>query len=84
MVLSSLTVRDCGGHADGRGALWITNGAMPTIVNVSFERNRAELRKKQEGVLNDLAANLPIWKFCECNHRALAAVKRRWAGRGVN
>eukprot|EP01047_Picozoa_sp_COSAG01_P007296 COSAG01_NODE_275_length_19669_cov_8.676188_20_plen_355_part_00 len=58
--------------------------ARVTTQKTVSERKLRELRKKQEGVLNDLAANLPIWKFCECNHRALAAVKRRWAGSCVN
>jgi hypothetical protein len=58
--------------------------ARVTTQKTVSERKLRELRKKQEGVLNDLATNLPIWKFCECNHRALAAVKRRWAGSGVN
>ena len=42
VTLQGLTIRNCGGHADGRSALWITRGAMPSIVNCSFFGNAAE------------------------------------------
>ena len=40
--LIGLTIRNCGGAPDGRGALWITAGSRPTIVNVTFEANVGE------------------------------------------
>lgn len=40
--LIGLTIRRCGGDADGRGALWITGDARPTIIDCIFEDNTAE------------------------------------------
>ena len=40
--LRGITIRNCGGDADGRGALWITGGASPRIVNCTFVDNKAE------------------------------------------
>ena len=42
VVLSGVTVRNCGGDADGRGALWITGGARPRVINCTFVDNAAE------------------------------------------
>ena len=40
--LIGLTIRRCGGAPDGRGALWVTGGARPSVENCTFESNVAE------------------------------------------
>ena len=41
VVISGLTVRNCGGHVDGRGAIFI-NSSSPTFTDMVFEHNVAE------------------------------------------
>ena len=40
--ISGVTVRNCGGHADGRGAVYITNKSSPVFDNCIFVENKAE------------------------------------------
>ena len=40
--LVGLTIRNCGGHADGRGAVYVTNQSTPTIERCVFDSNVAE------------------------------------------
>ena len=39
--LSGLTIRNCGGAADGKGALLVTGGAAPLIADCTFVDNVA-------------------------------------------
>lgn len=41
VTISGLTIRNCGGHVDGRGAIFI-NSSSPTFVDMIFEHNVAE------------------------------------------
>ena len=42
VVLRGLTLRNCGGGADGRGAIYFTNSSSPTISELVFAGNIAE------------------------------------------
>ena len=43
VVLSGLTISNCGGSADGRGAILFSSASTPQVIDVAFERNVAEI-----------------------------------------
>jgi hypothetical protein len=42
-----------------------TIGLTALTLHAAAEQRVRELRKKQEGQLNELASSVPIWKLCE-------------------
>ena len=51
VVIAHLTIRNCGGHSDGKGAILVTGTATPKIENCIFENNVVETGTSPSGAV---------------------------------